>query len=205
MNSPRPYLVAKRVLDTGGALLLLAVLAPLLCLVSIWIWWDDGRPIFFVQTRVGQHGRPFRLLKFRTLSASPTDPTQASAHTTTSGDALRRWAIDELPQLWNVLKGDMSLVGPRPPLLEDLNQYGPYERIRLEVRPGLTGWAQIHGRNALPWPARIDHDIWYVRNRSLRLDLQILARTPSILFRGQGVYGTDGRNPSFSSSQSDHA
>lgn len=205
MNSPRPYLVAKRVLDAGGAFLLLAVLAPLLCLVSIWIWWDDGRPIFFVQTRAGQHGRPFRLLKFRTLSTSPTEPTQASVHTTNSGDTLRRWAIDELPQLWNVLKGDMSLVGPRPPLLEDLNQYGAHERIRLEVRPGLTGWAQIHGRNALPWPARIDHDIWYVRNRSLQLDLQILARTPSVLFRGQGVYGTDGRNPSFSSSQSDYA
>lgn len=205
MNSPRLYLIAKRVLDTGGALLLLVCLAPLLCVVSVWIWWDDGRPIFFVQTRAGQHGRPFRLLKFRTLSTSPTDPTQASAHTTTAGDVLRRWAIDELPQLWNVLRGDMSLVGPRPPLPEDLNQYGPRERIRLEVRPGLTGWAQIHGRNALSWPARIDHDIWYVRNRSLWLDLQILARTPPVLFRGQGVYGTDDRNPSFSSSPSDYA
>lgn len=204
MISTRLYLIAKRVLDAGGALLLLVGLAPLLCVVSVWIWWDDGRPIFFVQRRAGQHGHPFPLLKFRTLSTSPSDPTQASAHTTNSGEVLRRWAIDELPQLWNVLWGDMSLVGPRPPLLEDLNHYGPRERIRLEVRPGLTGWAQIHGRNALSWPDRIDHDIWYVRNRSLGLDLQILARTPSILFRGQGVYGADGRNPSFSSSSSDY-
>jgi lipopolysaccharide/colanic/teichoic acid biosynthesis glycosyltransferase len=99
----------------------------------------------------------------------------------------------------------MSLVGPRPPLLDDLNQYGPHENTRLQVRPGLTGWAQIHGRNALPWPARIEHDVWYVRNRSFLLDLRILARTPLCLIRGRGVYGPGGQNPSFSSVSSDHA
>jgi len=200
-----PYSHTKRVLDVGGALLLLIGLAPLLCVVAIWIWGYDGRPIFFTQLRAGQHGRSFRILKFRTLSTSTGDPARPAARTTRTGATLRRWALDELPQLWNVLRGEMSLVGPRPPLLSDLDDYGAHERIRLQVRPGLTGWAQIHGRNALSWPQRINLDVWYVRNRSLCLDLRILARTPSIVIRGQGVYGANGRNPSFPSSAADHA
>jgi len=198
------YSVAKRALDVGGSLLLLVGLAPVLCVLLAWIWWDDGRPLFFTQVRAGQHGVPFRILKLRTLSAPPDDPARAAARTTRSGRFLRRWALDEIPQLWNVLRGDMSLVGPRPPLIDDLQQYGPHERTRLQVRPGLTGWAQIHGRNALPWAERIDHDVWYVHNRSFLLDLKVLAQTPRVLLRGQGVYGRDGRNPSFSSSP-DHA
>jgi lipopolysaccharide/colanic/teichoic acid biosynthesis glycosyltransferase len=136
---------------------------------------------------------------------SPDDPSRAAAHATRSGRFLRRWALDEVPQLWNVLRGEMALVGPRPPLIDDLRQYGSRERTRLEVRPGLTGWAQVHGRNALPWQDRIEHDRWYVQNRSLLLDLRILARTPLVLVRGRGVYGDNGRNPSFSASLSDHA
>ena len=199
------YSVAKRALDVGGSLLLLIGLAPVLCVLLAWIWWDDGRPLFFTQVRAGQHGVPFRILKLRTLSAPPDDPSRAVSYATRSGRFLRRWALDEIPQLWNVLRGDMSLVGPRPPLLDDLQQYDPRERMRLQVRPGLTGWAQIHGRNALPWAERIDHDVWYVRNRSFLLDLKVLAQTPRVLLHGQGVYGRDGRNPSFSSSPSDHA
>ena len=198
------YFFGKRALDIGGSLLLLTGLSPLLCAITVWIWWEDGRPIFFTQTRAGQQGQHFRIFKFRTLSSPPDDPTQAAAHTTRSGAILRRWALDELPQLWNVLRGEMSLVGPRPPLPGDVDRYGPHERLRLLVQPGLTGWAQIHGRNALSWPRRIEHDIWYIRNRSLLLDLQILVRTPSVLISGKGVYGAETRNPSFSSIRSNY-
>jgi len=195
----------KRVLDVVGASVLLVGLAPLLALIAACIWLDDGRPLFFVQTRAGCRGRPFRVLKFRTLTDAPDVPTCPAAHTTRIGGVLRRWALDELPQLWNVLRGEMSLVGPRPTLPEQVAQYGPHEQTRLRVRPGLTGWAQIHGRNALSWPDRIDLDVWYVRHRSLWLDLQIVLRTPIVLLRGVGVNGPDGKNPSFSSSSASHA
>ena len=194
--------MAKRALDLVGASLLLVGLAPALGLVALCIWLDDGRPIFFTQTRAGCQGESFRIAKFRTLTHEPDDPTRPSAYTIRTGDVLRRWALDELPQLWNVLRGEMSLVGPRPTLPEQVEQYGPHERTRLRVPPGITGWAQIHGRNALSWPERIDLDVWYVQNRSLLLDLQILLRTPGILLRGTGVYRPDDTNPSFPSSSS---
>lgn len=204
-SSSRAHSTAKRALDLVGACVLLAGLSPVLGLVAVCVWLDDGRPILFTQTRAGRRGQPFQIYKFRTLTHEPADPTQPSAHTTRTGSFLRRWALDEWPQLWNVLRGEMSLVGPRPTLPEQVEQYGPYERTRLQVRPGITGWAQIHGRNALSWPKRIDLDVWYVRNRSLWLDLQILLRTPIILIQGTGVEGPDGHNPSFSSSSRSHA
>ncbi|WP_103019512.1 sugar transferase [Salinibacter altiplanensis] len=188
---------AKRALDVAGACVLLGVLAPVFGLVALCIWLDDGRPLLFTQTRIGSQGEPFRIFKFRTLTHEPADATRPAAHTTRVGGVLRRWALDELPQLWNVLRGEMSLVGPRPTLPKQVARYGPHERRRLHVRPGLTGWAQIHGRNALPWPERIDLDVWYVRHWSLVLDLQVLLRTPLLLVRGTGVYG-DEQNPSFS-------
>lgn len=203
-RSTGTYEAVKRPLDIGGAALLLLCLSPLLGVVALWIWWEDGRPIFFTQIRAGRQGRPFRILKFRTLSTAPKDPTRPAAHTTRTGALLRRWALDELPQLWNVIRGEMSLVGPRPPLPDDVAAYGPREQIRLRVRPGLTGWAQIHGRNALSWPDRIEHDVWYVRNRSLSLDAHILAQTPLVLIQGTGINGPDGQNPSFSSSPNSH-
>lgn len=201
-HSSSTYRLLKRALDLVGASLLLVGLSPLLALVAACIWWDDGGPIFFIQTRAGQYGEPFRIVKFRTLTAEPNDPTHPSEHLTQTGPLLRRWALDELPQLWNVLRGDMSFVGPRPTLLTQTEQYGPHEATRLRVRPGLTGWAQIHGRNALSWPERIDLDVWYVKNRCLRLDLSILLQTPEVLIRGIGVYGPQQRNPSFPSSPS---
>jgi len=204
MSSSCSHPVSKRALDVVGASLLLAGLAPVLGLVAACIWLDDGRPLLFTQTRAGCQGEPFRIFKFRTLTHEPDDPARPSAYTTRIGGLLRRWALDELPQLWNVLRGEMSLVGPRPTLPEQVDQYGPYKRTRLQVPPGLTGWAQIHGRNALSWPERIDLDVWYVQNWSLLLDLRILLRTPGILVRGTGVYGPDDTNPSFpSSSRSD--
>lgn len=192
------YPLAKRLLDVLGATLLCLVLSPLLGGVALAIWAVDGRPILFTQLRAGHNGAPFRIFKFRTLEPGPKDPTRPFAHATRLGAPLRRWAIDELPQLWNVLRGEMSLVGPRPAPLSQVERYGTHERVRLRVRPGLTGWAQIQGRNALPWPERIEHDRWYVRHRSLWIDLRILARTPLVLLRGTGVYGPDDRTPTFS-------
>jgi lipopolysaccharide/colanic/teichoic acid biosynthesis glycosyltransferase len=196
---------AKRGLDVLGAAVLLIALAPVLGGVAAALWLTDGRPLFFVQTRVGRHGRPFRLYKFRTLETGPKDPTRPADHTTPIGAVLRRWAVDELPQLWNVLRGEMSLVGPRPVPLDQVERYGPHERRRLRVRPGLTGWAQIHGRNALSWPERIDLDVQYVQARSLLLDLRILLWTPIVLCRGVGVNGPTGRNKAFSDPPPSHA
>lgn len=205
LPSPSLHSTVKRALDLVGASLLLVGLAPVFGLVAVSIWLTDGRPILFTQTRIGRDGVPFRLLKFRTLTHEPDAPTQPSTHTTRTGDLLRRWALDELPQLWNVLRGEMSLVGPRPTLPNQVKQYGPHEQRRLQVLPGLTGWAQIHGRNALSWAERIDLDVWYVRHRSLGLDLRILLRTPLVLMRGIGVTGADGTNPSFSPASRSHA
>ena len=205
MHRSGPYTTAKRALDLVGTSVLLVAFSPLFGLVALCIWLDDGRPLLFTQTRAGHRGTPFRIFKFRTLTREPGDPTRPAAHATRVGAVLRRWALDELPQLWNVLRGEMSLVGPRPTLPEQAEQYGPHERRRLQVRPGLTGWAQIHGRNALSWPERIDLDVWYVRHRRLLLDLWILLRTPITLVQGVGVTGTDGTNPSFSPASRSHA
>jgi len=199
------YPIAKRLLDLFGAALLLIGLSPLLGLVALAIWWTDGRPVLFTQVRAGRNGAPFRIFKFRTLETGPKDPTRPADHVISIGASLRRWALDELPQLWNVIRGEMSLVGPRPAPLSQVHRYGPHERIRLRVRPGLTGWAQIHGRNALSWPERIEYDRWYVQNRSLSTDLRILARTPVLLVRGTGVYGPDDQTRPFSSSSDPHA
>lgn len=198
-SKERSY-VLKRTLDCVGASVLLLLFLPVLSIVALAIWLDDGRPILFTQMRAGQNGVPFRIYKFRTLHTGPKDPSRPADNTTTLGAPLRRWGIDELPQLWNVLCGDMSLVGPRPAPLSHVERYGSAERRRLYVRPGLTGWAQIHGRNALSWPQRIVYDCWYVRHRSLLFDLWILLRTPAVLLRGKGVYGPQNKNPSFHSS-----
>lgn len=197
------YPAFKRLFDVFGACLLLLGLLPLLGLVGVAILLTDGRPIFFTQVRAGRDGAPFRLYKFRTLQNGPKNPTRPLKYVTTLGAPLRRWAIDELPQLWNVLRGDMSLVGPRPVPLNQVHRYGPRERGRLRVRPGLTGWAQVQGRNALSWSERIDHDLWYVHHRTLKVDLQIVAQTPLVLLTGTGVYGSGGRNASFQSCQPD--
>ncbi len=185
----------KRLMDIVGAAGLLLGSSPLLALTALAIWLEDGGPVFFTQMRAGKNGDPFRIVKFRTLETGPKDPTRPSDHATRIGTFLRRWAIDELPQLWNVLCGEMSLVGPRPPLPSQVEKYSSQERRRLKVRPGLTGWAQIHGRNALPWSDRIALDVWYVQNRSLTLDLRILLRTPAVLLSHTGVSGPNGRNP----------
>lgn len=185
----------KRTFDLVLALLLGLLALPVVLAGMLAIWLDTGRPLFFTQQRAGRHGRPFRIYKLRSLHTGDHDPVHPGLHVTRVGSWLRRYAIDEIPQLWNVLRGEMSIVGPRPILLPEARAYDERQRQRLDVRPGLTGWAQIHGRNALSWDERIEHDLWYVHHRSLRVDVLIVLRTPLVLFHGTGVYGPGNHDP----------
>jgi len=163
---------------------------PLLALSALAIKLEDGGPIVYRQTRVGKDGVDFDVLKLRTMVVGAEKigagfaVDQGDRRITRVGRILRRTSIDELPQLWNIMRGDMSVIGPRPTLRYQVDQYDEHQRHRLDVRPGLTGWAQVHGRASLPWADRIELDVWYVENRSPRLDLEILLRTPLALFRG---------------------
>jgi lipopolysaccharide/colanic/teichoic acid biosynthesis glycosyltransferase len=177
-----------RAADVAGAALGLVVSSPVLALAALAIKLDGGGPIFYRQQRVGRDGRDFELLKLRTMEVGAERGGYAVSagdqRITRVGRVLRRLSLDELPQLWNVLRGDMSLVGPRPTLRYQVDQYTERQRRRLDVKPGVTGWAQVQGRARLPWDERIELDIWYVDHRSPWLDLRILARTPLALFRG---------------------
>jgi lipopolysaccharide/colanic/teichoic acid biosynthesis glycosyltransferase len=179
-----------RALDVGAAGLGLAVTSPVLAAAAVAIKLDGGGPVFYRQRRVGLNGEEFELLKLRTMEVGAEMKgagfavNEGDPRITRVGRVLRRLSLDELPQLWNVVRGDMSLVGPRPTLAYQVERYTPRQRRRLEVKPGLTGWAQIHGRAQLPWEERIELDVWYVEHRSPWLDLKILARTPRALFVG---------------------
>lgn len=180
----------KRLLDilvSGTALLLLS---PLLLAVAVAVRLFLGSPVLFRQVRPGLGGRPFEMLKFRTMrdahSADGT-PLSDAERLTRFGRRLRATSLDELPELWNILKGDMSLVGPRPLLMQYLPRYSPAQARRHEVRPGLTGWAQVNGRNAIGWDEKFALDVWYVDNRSLWLDLKILFLTAKSLFTRRGI------------------
>jgi lipopolysaccharide/colanic/teichoic acid biosynthesis glycosyltransferase len=172
----------------GGGLIFAS---PILAAAAVATKLDERRsPVLYRQLRVGKDGRDFELLKLRTMvegaerMGAGFAVDEGDPRITRVGRFLRRTSIDELPQLWNVLRGDMSLVGPRPALRYQVEQYDARQRRRLEVRPGLTGWAQVNGRARLSWPERIELDVWYVENRSPALDLRILLRTPLVLFRG---------------------
>jgi lipopolysaccharide/colanic/teichoic acid biosynthesis glycosyltransferase len=179
-----------RLADAALAGLGLVASAPVLGLAAVAIKAEDGGPVLYRQTRVGKNGRDFELLKLRTMVVGAE--TKGAGFAVDGGDpritrvgrVLRRLSLDELPQLWNVARGDMSLIGPRPTLRYQVERYTPRQRRRLEVKPGITGWAQIHGRASLPWEQRIELDVWYVEHRSAAVDLRILARTPLALFRG---------------------
>jgi lipopolysaccharide/colanic/teichoic acid biosynthesis glycosyltransferase len=189
----------KRALDRLGALVLLVVTSPLLATACIAIRLESAGSPIYRQRRVGKDGAPFDLFKLRTmvsgaetmgagLAVDEDDP-----RITRVGRFLRRFSLDELPNLLNVLRGEMSLVGPRPTVQEQVSQYTERQRRRLSVEPGITGWAQIKGRAALPWHERIELDLWYVENWSLRLDLRILLSTARLLLSGRGLYrGTTG-------------
>lgn len=174
----------KRAMDLLLVLLTAPVWLPLLALTAGVVRIGMGRPVFFRQVRPGWRGRPFTLIKFRTMREGPgTDAERL----TSAGRRLRRTSIDELPELLNVLRGEMSLVGPRPLLMEYLPRYTPEQARRHDVRPGITGWAQVHGRNALSWEEKFRLDVWYVDHRCPLLDLKILALTLWQVVRGRGV------------------
>jgi lipopolysaccharide/colanic/teichoic acid biosynthesis glycosyltransferase len=172
----------------AGAGLVLA--APVLGAAALAIKLEDGGPVLYRQRRVGLGGEEFELLKLRTMVVGAEGRgaglavNEGDPRITRVGRALRRLSLDELPQLWNVLRGDMSVIGPRPTLRYQVERYTERQSRRLDVKPGLTGWAQVHGRAALPWEERIELDVWYVEHRSPRLDLRILLRTPRALFGG---------------------
>jgi lipopolysaccharide/colanic/teichoic acid biosynthesis glycosyltransferase len=179
-----------RVRDVAGAVLLLVLASPLLALAALAIKLEDGGPVLYRQTRVGKDGVDFELLKLRTMVVgaetlgSGLAVNRGDPRITRTGRLLRKLSLDELPQIWNVIRGEMSMIGPRPTLRYQVEQYDERQRRRLDVKPGITGWAQIKGRAALPWAERIELDVWYVEHRSPLLDLRILARTPLALFRG---------------------
>jgi lipopolysaccharide/colanic/teichoic acid biosynthesis glycosyltransferase len=171
----------------GGTLLLAS---PLLVLAALAIKLEDGGPVLYRQTRVGKDGADFELLKLRTMVVGAEtvgaglSVNRGDSRITRTGRLLRKLSLDELPQLWNVVRGEMSCIGPRPTLRYQVEQYDERQRHRLDVKPGITGWAQINGRASLPWADRIELDVWYVEHRSPALDLRILARTPFALFSG---------------------
>jgi lipopolysaccharide/colanic/teichoic acid biosynthesis glycosyltransferase len=192
-----------RALDAAGAGAALVLAGPVLGVAALAVKLEDGGPVLYRQRRVGKDGVEFELLKLRTMVVGAERRGAGFAvdrddpRITRVGRILRRLSVDELPQLWNVLRGEMSLIGPRPTLRYQVEAYTDRQRRRLEVKPGLTGWAQIHGRAEVPWDDRIELDVWYVEHRSPRVDLKILARTPAALFRGTYKGATGGwRNPS---------
>jgi len=168
----------------------LVLTSPLLGLAALATKLENGGPVLYRQTRVGRHGEDFEVLKLRSMVVGAEKlgagyaVDQGDRRITRVGRVLRRSSIDELPQLWNILRGDMSVIGPRPTLRYQVEQYDEHQWRRLEIRPGLTGWAQVQGRASLAWADRIELDVWYVDHRSPRVDLEILLKTPRALFRG---------------------
>lgn len=180
----------KRFFDILGACLGLTLLSPVLIVVAVQIRRKLGSPILFQQVRPGCRGQPFKMIKFRTLRNAVDvqgNLLPDSERMTPFGNFLRSASLDELPELWNVLKGEMSLVGPRPLLMEYLPLYSTEQARRHEVRPGITGWAQVNGRNALSWDEKLNLDVWYVNHQSLRLDLKILLMTVKKVFIREGI------------------
>jgi len=185
---------AKRALDLAVALPLLVALSPVMAAIALWVRRDSPGPALFRQTRIGYAGRPFTLLKFRSMVVGAEGigaglrVTSGDDRITRSGTVLRALSLDELPQLINIVRGDMSLVGPRPTVPAQVARYSPRQRRRLRARPGVTGLAQVRGRNDIPWSVRIEHDIEYVEGWSMRRDLAILARTALVVGARRGTY-----------------
>lgn len=180
----------KRTFDIVTSFCLLLFLSPIIFFTGLLVIINLGRPIFFKQKRPGLKGMPFYVYKFRSMS-NERDPNSElyldEKRLNPFGKALRKMSLDELPQLWNVLKGDMSFVGPRPLLLEYMNLYNERQLKRHEVRPGITGWAQVNGRNAISWEQKFEYDVWYVENRSFFLDIKILFMTVLKVFKSEGI------------------
>ena len=180
----------KRLFDVVLSLAALIILSPVLLIVAISIRVGCGSPVLFKQTRPGKNAALFQMMKFRTMTGETSasgDLLPDEQRLTRLGSLLRATSLDELPELWNVLKGDMSLVGPRPLLTEYLALYSPQQARRHEVRPGITGWAQVNGRNALSWEEKFAMDVWYVENQSLWLDAKIMFLTIARVIGGKGI------------------
>jgi lipopolysaccharide/colanic/teichoic acid biosynthesis glycosyltransferase len=186
-----------RALDVALSAALLLITSPLLALAAIVIRLESRGPVFYRQLRVGRAGEPFQLWKLRTMVPGAESMgagiyvLEGDPRITRTGRLLRRFSLDELPNLVNVLRGDMAIVGPRPTVQEQVDRYTDRQRRRLEVKPGITGWAQVNGRTSLSWPERIELDVWYVEHRSIRLDIRILTKTARMLATGHGLYSED--------------
>ena len=180
----------KRIFDFAAALIAIVLLWPVMLIISVLIWLKLGRPVLFCQTRPGMHGKPFNIYKFRTMKiARDSNGELLPDHErmTVFGSCLRRFSLDELPQLFNVLLGELSLVGPRPLLIEYLPLYSAEQARRHDVRPGITGWAQVNGRNELSWSEKFELDVWYVDKHSFCLDMKILWMTLHQALVGRGI------------------
>jgi len=195
----------KACLDLLGAWIGLIFLSPIIYFVGVLIRLDSPGPVFFRQERIGKDGKPFISYKFRSMVDRAStmglglNMSVNDDRITRVGKLLRNTSLDELPQLFNVIKGEMSLVGPRPTLRYQVEAYDAVQRRRLKIKPGITGWAQINGRNAIPWEDRIKLDVWYVDNWSLWLDFKILGRTLKTVLKREGLYGPEGINFDFGS------
>ncbi|WP_083005003.1 sugar transferase [Halomonas sp. GT] len=195
----------KRQFDIAVSLIGLVLLSPLLVVIALLVRYKLGTPVLFRQYRPGLNGKPFEIVKFRSMRDAYDEQGRKLSEKerlTTFGRRLRATSLDELPELWNVLKGDMSLVGPRPLLMEYLPYYSAYQTRRHEARPGVTGWAQVNGRNGISWEKKFDYDIWYVDNQTLLLDIKILLLTVKKVFFREGIsYSGDVAMPNFKESK----
>jgi len=187
----------RRLVDIVVAGVAAIVLMPVTVLVALLIGWQLGSPVLFRQRRSGLGGRQFTIIKFRTMRPARHEAETDLDRDTPLGRRLRAASLDELPQLVNVLRGDMSLIGPRPTLPEQVEHYNTRQRGRLAIRPGITGWAQVNGRNSISWPERIELDLWYIANRSVWLDFKVLALTVLNVIRPRGITGAGGVNEGF--------
>jgi len=199
----RMQLVLKRFFDIFVSIAALILLSPLMVLIALAIKLNDRGPVLYVDKRAGKGGKTFNLYKFRSMVVGADRiglgraVARGDPRITRVGKFLRQFTLDELPQFFNVFKGDVSVVGPRPGTPAQAEMYADFERWRLAMRPGMTGWAWIHGRNNLPWEERIKLDVWYVDHWSFWLDLGILAKTPLMVLKKEGLYGKEGVTPNF--------
>jgi undecaprenyl phosphate N,N'-diacetylbacillosamine 1-phosphate transferase len=195
--------ILKEIFDKTIAIVALIILSPLILIISVLIKLDSQGPVLFVQERAGMKGKLFNSFKFRTMMHKAAECglglniKDGDERITRIGRFLRVWSLDELPQIINVLKGDMSIVGPRPTLQYQVELYNDFQRKRLLVKPGITGWAQVNGRNAINWEQRIKLDVWYVENWSLWLDFKIILKTIKVVVKKEGLYGARGINDDF--------
>lgn len=202
-------LFLKNIFDVVVGVFLLLLIIPILVFIAVVIKLDSSGPVFFKQQRVGIKGKPFSIYKFRTMIVNAVNIgaglniVDNDPRITAVGKILRDWSLDELPQIINIVKGEMSFIGPRPTLQYQVDNYTDHQRKRLNMKPGVTGWAQINGRNNISWEERIELDVWYVDNWSLWLDMKIVLKTPTVVLNKDNVYSNTGVSYDFKGTESD--